>query len=97
MKGLEIAYYTASCDAVEKNAEFAKSLKLDYPILSDPSGETARAYGVYQSLGGFAQRVTFLIDKDGRIAHIDNKVQVGSHGKDIVKKLDELGIAAKKQ
>jgi len=41
--------------------------------------------------------VTFLIDKDGRIAHIDNKVQVGSHGKDIVKKLDELGIAAKKQ
>ena len=40
------AYFTASVDPPEKNKEFAKSLGLDYPILSDPEGEVARAYGV---------------------------------------------------
>ena len=40
------AYFTASCDPAEKNAEFAKSLELDYPILSDPGTEIAKAYGV---------------------------------------------------
>ena len=31
-----MAYFTASCDDVETNKKFAESLKLDYPILSDP-------------------------------------------------------------
>ncbi|NQT39961.1 MAG: redoxin domain-containing protein, partial [Planctomycetes bacterium] len=40
------AYFTASCDTVEVNTRFGKSLKIDFPILSDPQGTTARAYGV---------------------------------------------------
>ncbi len=38
-----------------------------FPVLSDywPHGETARAYGVFDELGGFATRGTFLIDRDG--------------------------------
>ncbi len=33
-----MVYFTASCDPVKKNTEFAESLKLDYPILSDLKG-----------------------------------------------------------
>src|ERR1700726_4018372 len=47
LKPLNVAYFTASVDTPELNKKFAESLMLDYPILSDPSTEVARAYGVY--------------------------------------------------
>ena len=31
---------------MKRNTDFAKSLKVDYPILSDPGKKVARAYGV---------------------------------------------------
>ena len=88
-----VAYFTASCDTAETNAAYAKALKLDYPILSDPDGKIAKAYGIYN--GKFSGRVTFFIDKDGKIAHIDKNVKVGSHGADVAAKLKELGVATK--
>lgn len=94
LRKYNVAYFTASTDTPEDNAKFAESLGLDYPILSDPSRENAAAFGV---LGpkGYAQRWTFYIDKDGKIAEIDKKVKTESHGQDIASKLQELGVAAK--
>ena len=77
------------------NKAFAKSLELDYPILSDATKETAKAYGVL-SERGFANRWTFYIGKDGKILFIDDKVKAGAHGADVAGKLKELGIAEKK-
>jgi peroxiredoxin Q/BCP len=91
----DVAYFTASCDQPEKNTEFAKSLLLDYPILSDPDRKTAKAYGLVEKDTDNAKRWTFYIDKDGVIRHIDKMVNTPSHGKDIAKKLDELGIPKK--
>ena len=62
---------------------------MDYPILSDPSKEVAKAYGIL-SPGGNSKRVTFIIAPDGKIAHIETSVKVGTHGADIAKKLAEL-------
>ena len=42
------------------------------------------------------ERWTFLIDKEGKIAHIDKKVSVGSHGTDIAKMLEDFGVSTKK-
>ncbi len=38
-----------------------------FPLLADfwPHGEVARAYGVFNEIGGMANRGTFLIDRDG--------------------------------
>ena len=58
--------FAASVDSPETNASFARSLELAYPILSDPSRDVARAYGVL-SRSGFASRWTFYIGADGRI------------------------------
>ncbi len=87
-----MVYFAASCDDAETNRKFAQSLELDYPILSDPDGTTAKAYGVYMEARGFPRRVTFYIGKDGKIAAIDTKVNVRRHGADIAKKLKELGL-----
>lgn len=91
-----MAYFTASTDDARTNKEFAQSLSLDYPILSDPTLETAKAYGVLKPGGKTAQRWTFYIGKDGKILHVDTQVSAASHGEEIAKKLKELGVEAKK-
>ena len=91
----DVAYFTASVDDAEQNKKFAESLSLDYPILSDPSKETAKAFGVLSDRG-MANRWTIYIDKNGKIAHIDQNVSTENHGKDIAAKLKDLGVASKK-
>ncbi len=72
---LKVAYFTASVDTPELNEKFAKSLDLDYPILSDPDKTVAKEYGVLNPQRGFANRWTFYIDKEGVIKAIDKNGQ----------------------
>jgi peroxiredoxin Q/BCP len=55
-------------DDLATNTKFADSLKLPFPLLSDKDGTVARAYGVAGD--GYAQRVTFVIGKDGKVADV---------------------------
>jgi peroxiredoxin Q/BCP len=87
-----IKYFGASVDTPRVNAEFADALGLTIPILSDPTGTVARAYGVLGATG-FASRWTFYIAADGRIVDIDKHVRVTSHGHDVTARLKELGIS----
>lgn len=92
LRQFEVAYFTASCDPVEKNTEFAKSLELDYPILSDPDGSVATKYGIFNPERKAASRTTYVIGKDGKILQIDNQVKVADHGADIAQTLAKLGV-----
>jgi len=89
---VKAAYFTASVDTPEENEKFAKSLDLDYPILSDPDKSVAKAYGVLSGRG-FANRWTFYIDKEGMIRAIDKSVNVGQAGQDVASKIKEMGLA----
>ncbi len=91
-----MAYFTASCDKPERNLKFSQSLELDYPILSDPQGDVARAYGVIDDDRRVPYRWTFIIGTDGKILAIDKKVRSATHGADVAAKLKELGIMRKK-
>ena len=69
----DVTYFMASVDAVEGdkgNKAFATAHKARFPILSDPTKETAKVYGVLAS-PGYSNRWTFYIGKDGRIAFVD--------------------------
>lgn len=92
LKGTNVAYFTASTDDQKTNADFAKSLDLDYPILCDPDRKVGMAYGVVAAPTGYAKRWTFYIDKDGVIKGIDKMIKTGKAGEDCVAKLKELGI-----
>ncbi len=94
LKDLNVAYFTASVDTAELNEKFAKSLDLDYPILSDPDKTVANAYGV-MSPRGFSNRWTFYIDKDGIIREIDKKVNTDKAGEDVAAKVKSLGLDGK--
>jgi len=50
---------------------FAAKIGATFPLLSDPEKATAKAYGVLNFTRLFANRVTFVIGKDGVIQHVD--------------------------
>jgi mycoredoxin-dependent peroxiredoxin len=58
---------TISVDSPYAQKIFSQREEFEFPLLSDfwPHGEVAQAYGVFNSEGGFANRGTFLVDKDG--------------------------------
>jgi thioredoxin-dependent peroxiredoxin len=91
LRRFNVRYFGASVDRPATNEEFARSLGLDYAILSDPSKLVARAYGVL-GRSGYASRWTFVIGADGRILDIDRTVSASSHGRECVAKLEALRI-----
>lgn len=84
-----MAYFTASVDPEKTNKEFAESLELDYPILSDPGKEVAKSFGVLNERG-MANRITIYVDKQGKVAFIDDKVKASEDGESVAKRLAEL-------
>ncbi len=76
-----------SMDTVETQAKFAESLKAPFPLLADAEGTVSKAYGVWNE-GGYASRVTFVIDRDG-------KVRAVFEGKDALDPAGALGACAK--
>lgn len=61
-----------STDPVDKNARFASKLGLKFKLLSDVDGSVSMKYGVLRQTAKSlsAERVTFIIDKDGVIKEI---------------------------
>lgn len=69
---------------------FAEAQKAPYRMLSDPDGSVAAKYGVLDPSGKYAQRVTFVLDDQGVLRKILDKVDVKSHGEDLAVLIDEL-------
>ena len=67
----------------------------DFPLLSDPTKETAKAYGVLMANGAVANRWTFYIDKSGKVVAIDTAVRPATSAEDMLAKLAELKVARK--
>ena len=83
-------------DDEETNRKFAESLGLDFPILSDPGKEVAKAYGVLIPGVGLANRWTFYVGADGKILEVDRSVSAKTAGADLAQRLEKLGVARKK-
>ena len=94
IRKFDVEYFMASVDPLEGaegNQAFAESEDVDFTLLSDPTKEVASKYGVLGGRG-FAQRWTFYIDKDGRIAYIDKAVKPATSAEDMLAKLAELEV-----
>ncbi len=60
-----------SVDSPAANKAFAEQIGVKFPLLSDFMRTVSKDYGIYNEEHGFANRTTFVIDKEGIIQHID--------------------------
>jgi len=60
-----------STDNLPTLRHWAEEQKLSYPLLSDFMRKVSESYGVLLPDRGMAYRTTFVIDKEGRIQHIE--------------------------
>ncbi|MGB9664572.1 MAG: peroxiredoxin [Ignavibacteria bacterium] len=84
-----IPVFGISVDSKEDLKKFREKYSLNFPLLSDEKKEVTKAYGVLNLLG-FASRVTFIVDKEGNIAYIIDKVDVNTHAKEVFELASKL-------
>jgi peroxiredoxin len=72
LEGVETPVFGISADNTPSQKAFAEKLSLTFPLLSDfAKRQVAAEYGVLIADRGLANRATFVIDKEGRIQHIE--------------------------
>jgi len=83
-----------SYDSREKHVGFSKKYNLNFPLLSDKDKSISK---LYESKGWlFPKRKTFIINKEGKIAHIIDPVNIITHNNIILSILDSLLISSPK-
>ncbi len=82
-----------STQGEESHQAFTQKYNLNFPLLADTAGKVGRAYGTLgggglvsklKSAAGMADRVTFVIDEYGKIAHVIDKPNVLSHAEEVL-------------
>ena len=97
LTGLGAQVVGISVDDSKSHADFAKKYALPFPLLADRNAEVTTRYGVLRNLGifKFARRYTFLIDPQGKISKVYEKVETSRHSKEIIEDLNKLLAAGK--
>ena len=78
-----VAVLGVSASSTEGKAKFAEKHDLPFPLLADEHLAWARAFGV-RVLFGIPSRITFLIDKDGKVAREYRDVDPGVHAEQVL-------------
>ncbi len=88
-----------SRDSVKKHDNFVAKHGLKIPLAADEEGKMTEAYGVWQEKKNYGKtymgivRSTFLINPEGKIAHIWPKVRVKGHVKAVLETVQSLTSA----
>jgi peroxiredoxin Q/BCP len=78
-----VAVIGVSRDSADSHASFLRDEKLPFALASDPDGLVATSYGVRKLLWG-DERVTFLVDRAGHVAHVWPQVDPGTHAQEVI-------------
>ncbi|MEP0814600.1 MAG: thioredoxin-dependent thiol peroxidase [bacterium] len=85
-----------SPDDLESHRKFISDYDLNFALLSDLDHEVAEKFGAWTEKTNYGktywgiQRSTFLIDPNGKIAHVWPRVKPESHAEEVRAKLEEL-------
>lgn len=81
-QGKEMVVLGVSRDNEASHKLFKEKYGLPFQLLADVDGTITKAYDV--DGGGYAKRVSYVIDGNGKITHVDEKVKTDSHAQDIL-------------
>ena len=89
---LNTEIFGISTDSIKSHKKFIDKYDLNFTLLSDENKIICDACGVKGMTGKTAKRTTFLVDKNGVIQHVWEKVNVKGHAEDVLKKIKELNL-----
>ncbi len=89
-KGLNATILGVSFDSVASHKAFIAKYNLPFVLLADTDKSVAKLYGVADDSSRVASRVTFVIDKAGKIAFVDPKVNPATHAAELRTVLNSL-------
>lgn len=81
-KALGVTVVGISPDDEESHKKFLEHYELQFPLWSDQKHELLKALGVWSLVG--VARTTFLIDKEGTVVHVWEKVKPEGHGEEVL-------------
>jgi peroxiredoxin Q/BCP len=82
-----------STQDIESHQRFTAKYQLNFPLVADTDGAVGKAYGAIggggiagaaMNLLGMANRITFIIDEGGHIAHIIDKPDCADHAEEVL-------------
>lgn len=73
----------------EFNKDLCEKESIAFQLLSDEDRAVIKRYGVFNPQDNCAQRISFLVDKEGVVRAIDREVKPMTHGQDLVKQVKE--------
>ena len=82
-----------SPDSVDSHKKFAQKFELPFTLLSDENKKVVEAYDVWKEKNNYGkkymgvERTTYVIDKEGKIKKIFNKVKVDGHSEEVMEAL----------
>lgn len=81
-QGKDIAVFGVSMDNETSHKAFTDKFNLPFPLLADTDGNITKAYDV--DGGGYAKRVTYIIDSEGNINKVYSSINTETHAADIL-------------
>ncbi|WP_017316039.1 peroxiredoxin [Mastigocladopsis repens] len=78
----DVVVLGVSVDDEASHQAFTEKYNLNFPLLADTNKTLVKAYDV--DGGGYAKRVTYVIDGNGKIIHVDSSVNTSSHASDVL-------------
>jgi len=100
LKGLNVAYFTASVDVPDYNKKFAESLNCDYPILSDADKSVAKAYGVVHENRAVPERLHYGCSSLSKGIYSEQNMAPAAEAPEpdaLGEKMDEAALALSEQ
>ena len=58
-------------DSFASNKAFGEKIGVKFPLLSDWKRQTTKDYGLYNEESGYGNRATFVVDKEGKVQHVE--------------------------
>ena len=90
LKKKNVAVLGVSMDDADSHKKFIAKESLNFPLLADTDGKLTEAYGAKMKDRNLSRRVSFLIDKNGKIAHVTDVGSADKHLTEMKEAVEKL-------
>jgi len=90
LKKKNVAVLGVSMDDAESHKKFIAKESLNFPLLADADGKLTELYGAKMANRNLARRISFLIDKHGKIVHVTDNPSADKHLAEMKEAVEKL-------